>query len=246
MDRALYISMSGAKENTLAQSVLANNLANLNTDGFHRDFVQARSVPVYAADGHPTRAYALSERPATDFSLGPRRETGRDLDLVVEGQGWIAVQAPDGREALTRLGNLKITALGQLVTGNDLPVLGNDGPIALPPSQKIEIGTDGSISVRALGQTSEALAQVDRIKLVNPPQEMLGKGTDGLITHPGGPLPADASVRVATGFLEGSNVNAVEVMTEIISLARLFEIHVKMMHTIDQNTESASRILQIS
>ena len=151
MDRGLYISMSGAKENTLAQAVLANNLANVNTDGFRRDFVQARSMGVYGGDGLPSRAYAMTERPATDFSFGSFRETGGDLDVVVQGQGWIAVQAPDGREALTRLGDFRITSLGQLLTGSGLPVLGNDGPIALPPAQKVEIGSDGSISLRALG-----------------------------------------------------------------------------------------------
>jgi flagellar basal-body rod protein FlgF len=246
MDRALYISMSGAKENTLAQTVHANNLANVNTDGFRRDFAQARSMGLYYGDGLPTRAYALTERPATDFSYGALRETGRDLDVAVQGQGWIAVQAPDGREALTRLGDLRIDPLGQLRTGSGLPVLGNDGPIAVPPAQKVEIGIDGSLSIQPLGQGAETLAQIDRIKLVNPPLEELEKGRDGLIAYRQGTAPADPTVRLGSGFLETSNVNAVEAMTEMLTLARQFELHVKMMQTVDQNVESAARVLQIS
>jgi len=246
MDRALYISMSGAKENTLAQSVHANNLANVSTDGFRRDFAQARSMALYYGDGLPTRAYALTERPATDFAIGPMRETGRDLDVAIQGEGWIAVQAPDGREALTRVGDLHIDVLGQLYTGNGLPVLGNGGPIAIPPAQKVEIGVDGSISIRPLGQGTETVVQIDRILLVNPPVEGLEKGLDGLVSNREGPAPADPSIRLASGFLEGSNVNAVDAMTEMLTLARQFELHVKMMQTVDKNAESAARLLQIS
>ncbi|MCG3169661.1 MAG: Flagellar basal-body rod protein FlgF [Pseudomonadales bacterium] len=247
MDRALYTGMTGAKHNTFAQAVHANNLANVATDGFRRDYVAARSMGIWFGDGLPTRAHALTERPATDFTVGTLRETGRDLDIALRGPGWIAVQAPDGSEAYTRDGNLHITALGQLVTASGLPVLGNSGPIAVPPAAKVEIGTDGTLTVRALGQGSEALAQVDRIRLVNPPAPELYKGEDGLVRlHAGAVAPADATVRVASGFLEGSNVNAVEAMTEMLGLARQYEVQVKLMRTVDENSEAAARLLQIS
>lgn len=247
MDRALYTSMTGAKHNTIAQTVHANNLANVSTDGFRRDYVVARSMGVYYGDGFPTRAHALAERPATDFTVGSMRETGRELDVAVRGQGWIAVRAPDGSEAYTRAGSLQITPTGQLLTGNGLPVIGNGGPIAIPQASKIEIGDDGTISIRALGQGSEALATVDRIRLVNPAATDMEKREDGL-THyrPGDKAPVDATVRVASGFLEGSNVNAVEALTEMMSLARQYEMQVKMMKTVDENSEIAARLLQIS
>ena len=246
MDRALYTSMTGAKHNTLAQAVHANNLANASTDGFRRDYVTARSMGIWYGDGLPTRVHALTERPATDFAVGSLRETGRDLDIAVRGEGWIAVQAPDGSEAYTRAGSLQITPLGQLLTGNGLPVLGNGGPIAIPDAAKVEIGEDGTITVRGLGQGPEALADVDRIRLVNPPEQQLEKRADGLVyTRDGTRAPVDARVSVASGFLEGSNVNTVEALTEMLALARQYEVQVKLMKTVDENTEVAARLLQL-
>jgi len=246
MDRALFTSMTGAKHNTLAQAVHANNLANASTDGFRRDYVAARSMGIWYGDGLPTRVHALTERPATDFAVGSLRDTGRDLDIAVRGEGWIAVQAPDGSEAYTRAGSLQITPLGQLLTGNGLPVLGNGGPIAIPDAAKVEIGEDGTITVRGLGQGPEALADVDRIRLVNPPEQQLEKRADGLVyTRDGTRAPVDARVSVASGFLEGSNVNTVEALTEMLALARQYEVQVKLMKTVDENTEAAARLLQL-
>lgn len=247
MDRAIYTSMTGAKHNAIAQTVHANNLANVSTEGFRRDYVAARSMGVYYGEGLPTRVHALAERPATDFTIGALRETGRDLDVAVRGEGWIAVRAPDGREAYTRAGNLQITPAGQLMTGNGLPVIGNRGPIAIPQFAKVEIGSDGTVTVRPLGQGPESLADIDRIRLVNPPQADLVKLEDGLIVYRGGPrAPVDPNVRLASGFLEGSNVNSVEALTEMLSLARQYEMQVKLIKTVDDNTEAAARLLQIS
>ncbi|WP_304641077.1 flagellar basal-body rod protein FlgF [Pseudomonas sp.] len=246
MDKSLFISMTGASQNMKSQTAHANNLANLSTTGFRRDFEQARSMPVFG-DGHPTRVYAMSERPGTDLSSGSMIQTGRDLDIAVEGSGWIAVQAPDGNEAYTRAGNLRIDAFGVLRTASGLPVLGNGGPIAVPPAEKIEIGSDGTVSIRALGEAPNVMAEVDRIKLVNPDEKLLRKGEDGLMRVQGElEQPADGAVRVATGFLEGSNVNAVEEMTSMLALSRQFELHVKMMRTAEENSQSTNKILQMS
>ena len=246
MDKSLFISMSGASQNMLAQRAHANNLANVSTTGCRRDFEQARSMPVYG-ESLPTRAYAMTERPGTDMSSGSLQETGRDMDLAVEGDGWIAVQAPDGTEAYTRAGSLNIDAFGLLRTSSGLPVLGNAGPIALPPADKVEIGQDGTITVRALGEAAHVLADVDRVKLVNPDPGAMRKGEDGLMRVEGAlEQPADGAVRVATGFLEGSNVNAVEEMTAMLSLARQFELHIKMMRTAEENSSTTNRLLQLT
>jgi flagellar basal-body rod protein FlgF len=246
MDKSLYISMTGASQNAMAQRAHANNLANLTTTGFRRDFEQARSMPVFG-DGYATRAYAMTERPGTDMSAGVMQETGRELDVAVQGKGWIAVQAADGTEAYTRAGSLNIDAFGVLRTSSGLPVLGNGGPIAIPPAQKVEIGSDGTISIRALGEGPAVMAEVDRLKLVNPDPATLEKGSDGLMrTKDGQPQVADGVVQVATGFLEGSNVNAVEEMTAMLSLARQFELHIKMMRTAEENAQATDRILQMS
>lgn len=246
MDKSLFLSMSGASQNMLAQRAHANNLANVSTTGFRRDFEQARSMPVFG-EGLATRAYAMTERPGTDMSAGTLQETGRDLDVAVQGEGWIAVQAPDGGEAYTRAGNLKIDTFGMLRTSGGLPVLGNAGPIALPPADKVEIGTDGTISFRAQGEAPNVLAEVDRIKLVKPVQAAMHKGEDGLMRmNDGLEQPADGAVTLVTGFLEGSNVNAVEEMTAMLSLARQFELHIKMMRTAEENAQATNKLLQIS
>jgi len=236
MDKMLYVSMTGAHNNTLAQRAHANNLANITTNGFRRDFEQARSMPIFG-DGLPSRVYAMSERPGTDFTPGSLQETGRDL----------AVQAPDGTEAYVRTASLNVDALGVLRTGNGLPVMGNAGPIAVPPEQKIEIGKDGTISIRALGEAPNVLAEVDRLKLVNPDLKQMEKGTDGMIRFKGqGPVLADANMEITSGFLESSNVNAVEEMTAILSLSRQFELQVKMMRTAEDNSSAMARVLQMT
>lgn len=252
MDRALYVAMTGARQNMVAQQGHSNNLANVNTTGFKADLMQARSMPVFG-DYYPTRAFAQTERPATDFQPGSAIQTGRDLDIAVQGDGWLAVQSETGEEAYTREGELQIDVNGTLRNGAGLPVMGEGGPIVLPPAQSITIGVDGTISVVPLGQNPDAIAVVDRIKLVNPDAAELEKGADGLMRlkdgadgGEGAVAPLDGAVRVATGYLESSNVNAVDEMTQILMLSRQFEMQIKMMRTVDENMESTARLLQIS
>jgi flagellar basal-body rod protein FlgF len=238
--------MTGASQNALAQKAHANNLANISTNGFQRDLEQARSMPVFG-DSFPARAFALSERPATDFTAGSMVETGRDLDVAVSGDGWIAVQTPDGGEGYVRTASMNVDALGVLRAGNGMPVMGNGGPIAVPPEQKVEIGQDGTISIRAMGEGPRVMAEVDRIKLVKPDLQNMTKGLDGSIhTKDGKPAQADASVQVVSGFLESSNVNAVEEMTSVLALAKQFELHIKMMNTAKDDDQAMARVLQIS
>ncbi len=245
MDKAVYIAMASGQNIMSAQAIHANNLANANTTGFQADFAQARSLGVYYGEGLSTRAYSRAENPGTDFQRGSLNETGRDLDMAVEGDGWIAVQAPDGTEAFTRAGSLKLDPNGQLLTANNLPVLGNGGPIALPPSDKVTLGADGTITIQPTGQPADVLATVDRIKLVKPEDSALVKGKDGLIRRRDGQeqIP-DASIRLQSGFLETSNVNAVDELTSIMALARQFEVNVKMMKMIEENSAAASQVLR--
>ena len=246
MDKYLYVAMTGASQNALAQKAHANNLANISTNGFQRDLEQARSMPVFG-DSFPARAFALTERPATDFSQGALVETGRDLDVAVSGDGWLAVQAPDGSEAYVRTASMNVDALGILRAGNGMPIMGNGGPIAVPPQQQIEVGEDGTISIRAQGEGPRVMAQVDRIKLVQPDLKTMSKGLDGMIhTNDGKPAQADANVRVVSGFLEASNVNAVDEMTSVLALSKQFELHIKMMNTAKEDDQAMTRVLSIS
>jgi len=242
MDRMLYIAMSGAKETLLSQANNNNNLANVNTTGFMEDLNQFRSMPVFG-NGYPTRVYAMDERPEINFQKGAIHSTGNDLDLAVKGNGFFAVQAADGSEAYTRRGDLKVDANGMLTNGQGLPVIGNGGPVSLPPHEQIEIGADGTITIQPLGATPEALAVVDRIKLVNPPLQEMTKGEDGLMRRKDGAnAEADASMTLLSGALEGSNVNIADALVNMIELSRRFEMQVKMMKNA-QELDSASATL---
>ena len=245
MDRMLYLSMTAAKNTLQAQSINSHNLANASTSGFREDLSQFRSMPVLGP-GHASRVYALSERPGVNLSTGSIQYTDNELDIAIDGDGWMAIMAADGTEAYTRAGDLRISANGLLENGAGYAVLGNAGPISIPPAEKVEVGSDGTISIRPVGQDERTLATVDRIKLVNPPREQLYKGLDGQIRiKDGSNLPPDASVRIFSGALESSNVNTVEALVDMISLARQFEMNIKAMQTVQENDEAASRILQM-
>lgn len=247
MDRSLYIAMSGAKQTLLAQTANANNLANAQTTGFKSDLEQFRSQPVFGA-GYPTRVYAMAEKPGTDLSPGAMQTTGRDLDVAINGEGFIAVQGADGKEAYTRAGDLRVTPEGLLQTGAGLQVLGQGGPIAIPPSEKLTIGGDGTISIIPMGAgNATTLMEIDRIKLVNPALTNLEKFNDGLLhTKDEQPLAADANVELAAGVLEGSNVNPINAMVDMIELARNFELQTKVMKNVDENAGASARLMQMA
>lgn len=246
MDRMLYVAMSGAKQTMLAQGAISNNIANVNTTAFHQDFTAFRAMPVYGA-GLPARVYAMAERPGTDLTQGVIQSTGRDLDLAIQGDGWFAVQAHDGSEAYTRAGDLHLGAGGVLMNGAGLPLLGNGGPIVIPPAEKIEIGVDGGISIRPVGQAATNMAVVDRIRLVNPDARQLVKGTDGLMRmKSGAPVEPDAGVKVSSGAIEASNVNPIEALVQQITLGRQFDLQIKLMKTAEENDASTTQMMRLS
>ncbi len=249
MDRALFLAMSGAKQNMQAMQLRANNLANVSTTGFRADLAQARSMQAYG-DGLPSRVFSMTERPGNNFQQGSVITTGRDLDVTVQGDGWISVLDKTGAEGLTRNGNLHIDETGLLMNGNGYLVLGETGaPITLPvPLAKVEIGNDGTISVRPQGAPADAMEIVDRIKLVRPNNQDLYKDVNGLFRakDPNAAYDADANVKILTRALEGSNVNAVGEMTSLIDLQRQFEMQVKMMSTAEDMDKSSDSLLRMS
>ena len=246
MDRALYIATSGAKELMLAQVNNANNLANANTVGFRGDqtFYQALQL---SGEGHSSRAYVGTRGEGADFSPGNLMTTGRDLDVAMQGEGWLAVQGVDGTEAYTRAGDLRVTPAGLLVNAAGHPLIGNSGgPITLPPFGKIEIGGDGTISLIPSGQEATTLAVVDRIKMVKPDTNLIAKGTDGLFrTKDGTEVASDAGVRLVSGALESSNVNVVESMVKTMELSRRFELQIKVMEQAKTMDEASASIMKM-
>lgn len=245
MDKLLYIAGSGASLIARDQALHANNLANISTGGFRADLGRALTSRV-SGDGHDARSFGAIVDAGIDLAEGPRDATGRNLDIAVQGAGFIAVQMPDGREAYSRDGHLRVDSFGLLTNGHGLPVLGDAGPVVLPPFQSLQIGRDGTISVQPQGQGPETLAQVGRIKLVNPDPALLRKDPSGqIVRNDGIATDVDPRVQVLPGFLESSNVNAVSELVAVLDLARQFELDVKMMRTAQENDEAASRLLQI-
>lgn len=250
MDRMLYTAMSGAKHTMDQQSVVSNNLSNVSTTGFRAQLQAARSVPVQGEALLATRTSAVTTTPGSDFSQGPVEYTGRTLDVAMQDDAWMAVQADDGTETYTRRGDLQIDSDGVLLNVGR-PVMGEGGPIAIPQGAQISIGADGTISAIPEGVGPEALVEVGRIKLVTPEAGDLTRGEDGLFRAPlndaGGPgvLPADENAKLISGALEGSNVSAVDAMVSMIDIARRYDMQMKMLSTADENAQRANGILSI-
>jgi flagellar basal-body rod protein FlgF len=245
MDRVLFVIGNTGKQLMHAQAVNSHNLANANTIGFQADLINYQTQLVTGA-GHDSRAFATARDEGTSFDKGDIQSTGRTLDVAVNGDGWISVQAPDGSEAYTRAGNLRVNINGQLLTGAGHPVLGEAGPIVIPEYEKLEIGLDGTISVRPIGQQANTLAEVGRIKLVSPEHERLVKGADGLLrTRDQLPVDASTDATLISGALEGSNVNGVEALVDMIGLARQFEISVKIMSTAKEMDERTAQLMNL-
>jgi len=246
MDDMLYVAMTGAKSTMLAQAINDNNLANINTTGFRADLASFQAVPVDGL-GYPTRVNVMVDKTQVDLTPGPLITTGRDLDVAVKGDGLITVQAQDGNEAYTRAGDFHINNAGVLTTGAGFPVMGNSGPIAIPPNEKVIIGSDGTISIQPLGQTPNTLAIIDRIRLVKAPTDTLEKTDDGLLRPITGEiLNPDASVSVQSGVLETSNVNGINALANMIELSRQYEIQVKLIKAAEDNDTAAARLLSLA
>lgn len=246
MDKLLYVAMSGAKETLATQEANNYNLANASTTGFKAALsaFQTRSV---SGPGFASRAYATADTVGFNPTDGEQQATGNPLDVAIQGQGFIAVQDLSGNEAYTRAGDLHVDMNGQLVTAGGSPVLGDSGPISVPPANSVSIGSDGTVSVVPAGQAPNTVAAAGRIKLVNPPAASLTRGTDGLYRQSDGtPAAADANVRIASGVLESSNVNLPACLVNMIELARRFELQVRALHTADEDGQSSAKLLQSS
>jgi flagellar basal-body rod protein FlgF len=243
MDRLIYTAMTGASATMGQEASVAHNMANATSTGFKTELHRLRAVQVQNAE-LPTRAFVADASVADDFSPGPLQHTNRTFDMAVQGKGWFAVQAADGTEAYTRDGSFEVNANGNLQTRGGLPVIGTGGPIAIPPDVIVEVGADGSISTVQRSGARNNTSAVDQLKLVNPPEQDLKRGADGLFRlASGAQAPADPAVRVASGYLEGSNVNVVEQMVSMISLARQFEMQTRMLSTAQENDKAATQLV---
>ncbi|ABI58619.1 flagellar basal-body rod protein FlgF [Nitrosomonas eutropha] len=245
MDRLIYTAMTGALHTLTQQATVSHNLANASTTGFRAQADAFRAVPVYG-ESLPTRAFVLDSTTGADFTPGAIQQTDRPLDVAIQGSGWITVQLENGEEAYTRHGNLKTDANGVLQTQQGFNIKGETGPITIPPDSRVAIGKDGSVSVLPSDSRITAVSIIGRIKLVDPPAEQLVRGDDGLFRlKQGGEAPASGKVALIDGALESSNVNAVSEMVKMITLARQFDMQMKMLENAQQNAQQASEIMTL-
>lgn len=246
MDRLIYTAMTGASQVLQQQATVSENLANASTPGFRAALNTFRAVPL-VGEGLPTRTFVVDSTAGSDFTPGPLQQTGRALDVAVQGAGWIAVQGADGKEAYTRNGSFQVTPNGVLQTRTGLNVVGDGGPITIPPDTEVTFAKDGTISTVPSGGQATSVIVVGRLKLANPSPEQLERGGDGLFRlKDGATATADANVGVVPGSMEGSNVNTVEAMVNMISLARKFDMQMKILQSADNNARQASQIMNIS
>lgn len=240
MEKLIYTAMSGAQHTLLAQQIRANNLANINTTGFRADYEQVSAAALKGA-GYQSRVLAREDAAGSNFSTGALTQTGRTLDMAIRGDGFFSVQTADGAEAYTRAGNMDVDADGRL-TLNNRPVMGEDGPIVLPDYKTMNIGNNGTITITPPG--GGAQIEAGRLKLVQPDAANLKKGQDGLFRlSQGGNADQSDNVVVASGYLEGSNVNAVEELVSSMMLSRNFELQVRLMRTADEQAKQGAKLI---
>jgi flagellar basal-body rod protein FlgF len=246
MDRLIYTAMTGAKHILEQQATNSHNLANATTSGFRAQVDSFRAVPI-VSEGLPTRAFVIDSTVGADFQAGPIETTGRELDVAVQGKGWLTIQREDGSEGFTRNGALKLTENGVLQTANGQNIMGDGGPISIPPDTAITIAKDGTISTVSNDTLPGPSNILGRLKLVNPDESNLERKADGLFGAKDNTIvEADANVNVVSGALEGSNVNVVDAMVNMISLARQFETQMKLMQTAENNANKASQLFNLN
>lgn len=251
MDRIIYTAMGAASSTLDYQTVSANNLANASTPGFQAQLAALRAVPINGA-GQPTRTFAIASTPGIDMTQGPLNYTGRPLDVALQQNSFLAVAQPDGGEAYTRNGAIQVSPEGVL-TVQGRPLMGDGGPIEVPPQAEITIAADGTVSVLNAGGPGNAMAPIGRLKLVRGTEAEMVRADDGLF-YPSGEtqqqrgniLENDPQVRVMPGVLEGSNVSLTKSMIEMIDNARRFEMQMKTIRSVDDNEQRANALLAMS
>jgi flagellar basal-body rod protein FlgF len=251
MDRLVFTSNATIKEQATARQVLVNDLANVSTTGFKSSYdVALQSVKVEGA-GFDTRYQAQTvARDLIRMDPGPVMATGRPMDVAMAGNTVLTVQAPNGDQAFTRRGDLKVNIQGQLENGSGHLVLGEGGPIAIPPGLLVSINPDGSIYARDPAQVGPAAdVLVGQLRLRDASGVSLARRADGLFKvseKPDGTDIAltDALPKVIPQALEGSNVSAIEAMTRLIDHSRSFETQIRVIKEMKGLDESGASMMK--
>jgi flagellar basal-body rod protein FlgF len=245
LDRLIWTAVSGMNASMARQRVIASNMANTQTPGFRAE-VMAHSPLTLDGKTIEVRAFNSTEVMGAQMDQGTMHHTGRALDVAVNGDGLLAVQASDGSEAYTRRGDLSLSPSGLLVNGEGVPVLGADGPISVPPGSDVTISQDGAVLALNKADPSASPAQLDRIKLVSWRGSQIAKGIDGLFrVTGGGVLPMDAEARLLPETLEQSNVKPSQVLVEMVEAQRLFDMRTKLVATAKELDEGGASLMRL-
>lgn len=245
MDRLVHTAMTAMRGAMARQTAIANNLANANTTGFRAEIANA-STTWLNGPGVNARAQATEQVVAADMASGTVTQTGNPLDIALNGDALLTVQAPDGDEAYTRRGDLKLSESGLLTTGDGHPVLGEGGPITLPPADSISIAKDGAIWIVPQGGDPAQAQQVDKLKLASPQGSQIAKGLDGLFREKnGGALPQDPDATLTNEALEGSNVNPTLALVQMIDASRAWETQIKLVSTAKEMDDGGASLMRL-
>jgi flagellar basal-body rod protein FlgF len=245
MDKLIYTAASGLKSHMAAQAAIANNMANASTIGFRAEKVNFNSL-LLKGPGFDSRQPASEEVTDFDRSAGSITTTGRNLDVAIPGEQWMAVQANDGTEAYTRRGDLSIAATGVLETGDGFPVMGSGGPITVPPATSVSIASDGTVSIVPIGGDAKNPQVIDRIKFASAQGSQTVKGLDNLVhVKGGGILPTDENAKCISGALEQSNVNMTQALVDMIENQRSYEVQANLMKSAKDMDESAASVMRM-
>jgi flagellar basal-body rod protein FlgF len=245
MDRLVHTSLSGLRSAMARQAATSHNLANASTVDFRADLSSARALWIQG-EGLQTRAQSSQEVAGADMQAGPVSETGRDLDIALQGNALLAVQAQNGDEAYTRRGDLQLADSGLLTTGDGHPVLGEQGPITLPPHDSVRIDQDGTVWIVPRGGDANVPQQVDRLKLATPAGSRVLKGVDGLFrVENDGVLPGDPQARVTSRSLESSNVNVTQALIDMIEASRSWDNQLNLITTAREIDSSGSDLMRL-
>jgi flagellar basal-body rod protein FlgF len=246
MDRMIHTALSAMRGAMARQTTTANNLANANTAGFRAEMANVRSLWV-TGEGFGSRAPSSEEVVSANMTAGAVSATGRDLDVALNADALLSVQGSEGDEAYTRRGDLAVSDSGLLTTGDGHPVLGEGGPITLPPYDKLNIAADGSIYIVPQGSDPAAEPQlVDRLKLVSPTGSKIAKALDGLFrVEGGGALPSDPEAKVTSGSIEGSNVNTSQALVDMIDASRSWDTQVRLLTTAKELDTSSADLMRL-
>lgn len=259
MIRSLWTAASGMMAQQLNTDVIANNLANVNTTGFKRsraDFqdllyqterpagtsdTAGSEVPVAIQVGHGTRPIAVQKM----FTQGDYMETGNELDIVIEGDGFFQIMMPDGSTAYTRAGSFKPDSQGRIVTSDGFPMLGE---ITIPPeSLRVAITSDGTVQSQMTNQDMEQLGTIQLARFTNPAGlNSIGRNLYLPTIASGAPIQGTPGIdglgTVVQRSLEMSNVQVVEEMVNLIVAQRAYEINSKAIQTADDMLSMANNL----